>query len=518
MAGCCGHENHIGRRGFIKISALAGAAAATTIPAGCGGANTAGGVSSAGGAADSVPPAEDGSAFNAFKPSPDGNKRKLLFLTDAPQRYEPLYDKIRAITEYEIAVSPLEINLQTNAGTINPEQLGQADVIVMVMPQMATSAGRVAAAMPEVSSPVIIFPVNFDLIMLEADVAAQFREKGVNALLANSETQLLDLVKIAAAPRILEGKKAVIFGRPLDSSSVPTGGLSEHYIYRRTGLSLQYRPIEELSSLLKNVGDAEAQAEMERWKREAREVAETTDRAILDSSRLYHLLRSMAEKEQLDGISIDCLSFSFNNEPILPYPCLPFTRLRDEGYAVPCEADVCGMLSSMVLQTISKRPSYFCNVSEAKERNATVVLRHCVAPLKMMGSEAPAMPYRLRDYHGTGRGATAEVQFPVGVDVTLGGFSKDLREFVLWPGRIISRVRDTDTPSFANATTEALTKWRKYCTNHLEIKIKDMDSFIQKIAGCHHIMVTGNYRKQIYDAMTRMNVRVMGPSDFAPPA
>ena len=121
------------------------------------------------------------------------------------------------------------------------------------------------------------------------------------------------------------------------------------------------------------------------------------------------------------------------------------------------------------------------------------------------------MTYRLRDYHGMG-GVTAEIQFPIGVDITMGGFTKDLREFVLWPGRTISRVRDTDAPSMMGGSI------RKYCTNHLEVKIKDMDSFIQSIAGCHHVMVTGGYRKSLYDAMTRMNVRIIGPSDFSAPA
>ena len=496
---CCEHEHNIGRRGFIKVSALAGAAA--TIP-----------VFGATAAAQSASGAAAFGAFNAYKASPAGNKRNLLFLTGATQRYEPLFEKIRAITEYEIAVSPVQVNLQTSAETVNPNQLRDADVIVMVMPQVATSSGRVAASLPPVSSPVIVFPVNFDFIMLESDVVSQFRSRGVNALLANSENHLIELIKIAAAPRILEGKKALIFGRPFDSTSVPDSAPSEDYVYRHTGLSLKYRPIEELKERLSGISDNTARAEMERWKKEATEVVETTDRAILDSSRLYMLLRSIAKEEQLDGISIDCLSFSFDNNPMLPYPCLPFTRLRDEGFTVPCEAETNGMLSSMVLQGISKRPSYFCNVSEAKEQNGTVVLRHCVSPLKVMGYDAPEMRYRLRDYHGTGRGATAEIQFPIDMDVTMGGFSKDLREFVLWPGRIISRVRDTDAPSFPGSNM------RKYCTNHLEVRIKDMDSFIQNIAGCHHIMVTGSYRRAVYDAMLRMNVRVIGPSDFSTPA
>jgi L-fucose isomerase-like protein len=487
-----GNGNHVGRRDFIKVTTLAGVAA--TLPAA--------GIA----AQDSVP------VPNAFKPSPAGMKRNVLFLTDSPKKYEPLINQIRAIKEFEFTVSPVEINLQTSPEKVSPDQIKNADVLFMIMPQVATSAGKIAASMSPVNIPIILFPVNLDLIMLEADVASQFRARGINAMLANSEAHAIELIKIAVAPRILEGKRALIFGRPFDSTSIPARNLNADYIYKSTGVRLEYRPIAELKQRLESIDEATAKKEMERWKKEATEVVETTDKAILDSSKLYFLLRSIIEKEGLSGLSIDCLSFSFDSNPILPYPCLPFTRLRDEGFAVPCEAEVCGMLSSMVLQEISRKPSYFCNVSGVDTRKSSAVLRHCVAPLKLMGANAPVLPYRLRDYHGTGRGVTAEIQFPAGLDVTMGGFSKDLKEFVVWPGKTISRVRDTDRPSFENMPSS---KMRRYCSNHLEVKIKDVDSFIQKIAGCHHTMVAGNYKKVVTEAMLRMNVRIIGPSDLS---
>lgn|GEM_PF-383926 len=480
------------RRDFIKVTTLAGMAA--TLP---------------------------GSGFakqddlrGSFRPSPEGTKRTVLFLTDSPQRYEPLVNKIRAIKDFEFTVSPFQVNLQRAPETVPAAQLKAADIVVMVMPQVTTSSGNVGAAMSGLDIPVILYPVNFDLIMLEADVAAQFRAQGINAMLANSEAHARELIRIASRPRMLEGKRALIFGRPFDSTSVPARTLNEDYVYSRTGVKLQYRPIEELKELLASVDEAAAKKEMERWKKEAVEVVEASDRAILESSRLYFVLRSLLEKEGLDGISIDCLSFSFNNNPTLPYPCLPFTRLRDEGFAVPCEAEVTGMLSSMVFQQISGKPSYFCNVSAVDEPKSTAVLRHCVAPTKLMGPDAQALPYRIRDYHGTGRGATPEVQFPAGLDVSMGGFTKDLREFVLWPGKTISRVRDTDRPSFENATGD-MAKMRRYCSNHLEVRMRDVGAFVQKIAGCHHILVAGNYGKAIQEAMLRMNVRLVGPSDFS---
>jgi len=381
---------------------------------------------------------------------------------------------------------------------------------------MGMPSEKIAEAMSDLEVPAILLPSNLDLIMLDADLVANLRARGGNAMLANSEMHAVELVKIAASPRILEGKRAIIFGRSFDSTSISAHNLNGQYIYKRTGVRIEYRPIDELKPLLEGVDEASARKEMERWKREAAQVVETSDKAILDSSRLYVLLRSIIDREGLAGISIDCLSFSFGANPVLPYPCLSFTRLRDEGVAVPCEADVCGMLSSMLLQEISQKPSYFCNVSSVDMQKSTTVLRHCVAPLKLMGRDAPPLPYNLRDYHGMGRGVTPEVEFPAGVEVTIGGFSKDLKDIALWPGRIQVGVKDTDRPSFANAQGD-LRKMRRYCSNRAEVKIKDADRFIQNITGVHHVMVAGSYTDAIRKAMLRMNINIISPSDSAAP-
>ena len=58
---------------------------------------------------------------------------------------------------------------------------------------------------------------------------------------------------------------------------------------------------------------------------------------------------------------------------------------------------------------------------------------------------------------------------------------------------------------------------RRYCSNDLEVKIKDVNRFIQSIAGCHHVMVAGSYTNAIRDAMLRMNVDIVGPADLGAP-
>jgi L-fucose isomerase-like protein len=391
-----------------------------------------------------------------------------------------------------------------------------ADILIIRMPAIGQSSRHVAEGMGTLDIPVILLPANLDLIMLETDLAAAFQMKGTNALVANSEEHVVELIKILAAPRILEGKRALIFGKPFGSTSVPAPNFSEDFIYRRTGVRMEFRPIEELKPLMQSADGAAARKEMERWKREATKIVEPTDEAILASSMLYVGLRSLVEQQRLSAISIDCLSYSFGPDTSIPTPCLAFTRLRDEGVSAPCEADVCMMLSSMLLQEISRRPSYVCNVSSVNSQASTTVLRHCVAPTKLFGANAAQQPYNLRDYHGMGRGVVAEMEFPAGLDVTMGGFGKDLNNFVLWPGRIQPGINDTATPSFKNAPP-AMQKMRKFCSNRAEVKINNVNRFLQSIAGIHHIMVAGTYTKEISDAMLRMNVNVISPSDWTVP-
>jgi L-fucose isomerase-like protein len=439
-----------------------------------------------------------------------GGKKKLLFLNDSPQEYGKLIESIQSIPEVDL-LPVKRANFRTPQEIVKSIQSQDPDIILMSLPRIGMSSGPAAEALDALDIPVVLLPQNFDLIMVEADLAAALRIKGVNAMLANSQARATELVKVVATPGVLEGKRAVIYGRPFDSTSAPAHNLNADYIYNRTGVKIEYQPIDELKARLESIDKASAQKELQRWKKGAFEVVEATDEAILDTCRLYILLRSLIEKEGLAGVSIDCLSFSFNSDRPLPLPCLAFTRLRDEGVAAPCEADVVGMLSSMMLQEVSQKPSYFCNVSGIDSQKSHVVLRHCVAPLQLLGRDKPALKYRIRDYHGLG-GATPEVQFPVGLEITMGGFTKDLKHFVVWPGTIQPQVMDTDRPSFENATG-SMAKMRRFCSNRAEVKVKEVDCFMQNIAEIHHTMVAGIYTNALRDEMLRVNAGLIGPLD-----
>jgi hypothetical protein len=458
----------------------------------------------------------DSAAQIGLKPSPTGKNRNLVLLSNTPESAGKFLDSIKSIKEYDVTIIPMKTDFQKPQEIVAFLQGKNADILLMRLPSIGMTSRHIAEGMGTLDIPVILLPANPDLILLETDLAAAFQLKGTNALVAHSENRAIELIKILSAPRILEGKKALIFGKPYNSTTVPAPNLNDEFVYKRTGVRVEHRPMQELIDRMKKVDEAAARREMERWKREASKIVEPSDEEIIKSSKLYVLLRNIVDEEKLSSISIDCLSYSFGNDTRLPTPCLAFTRLMDEGVSAPCEADICMMLSSMVMQAIGRKPSYVSNVSSADTETSSTVLRHCVAPLKMFGPDSKQQPYVLRDYHGYGRGVTAEMEFPVGLDITMGGFSKDLKSFVLWPGRVRPGKNDKNTPSFEKAPA-GMDKMRKFCAIRAEVGIHDVNGFLRNIAGIHNILIAGNHSQQILDAMLRMNVNIIAPPNLTAP-
>ncbi len=476
-----------GRRDFIKTITLAGVAA--TLPGGA---------------------LADQSPSGTVRPRPTGGRKNLLCLSSNPTGHEKFIESLGSIPGTDLRVSSIKINYQNPEKIVRTVHEHDMDILLLILPPMTFSFGKLCDAMGDLDIPVIVLTVNPELIPIDANLASSLRGNGANVTFAISQDQAMDRIRIAASPWILEGRKAVLYGRPFDSTTVTSHNFNEDLVYRHTGVRIEFRPLEELAKLYKEVGTGDALKEMERWKREATEVIGVPDKTIIDACRLYVLLRSIVEKEGLSAVSIDCLGFTMSPNPILPYPCLAFARLRDEGITAACEADVCSMLSSMFLEEISRKPSFMCNLMSVNPPDSKITVSHCVAPLRLKGLDTAQMKYKLHTYHGSGRGAVPEVEFPPNGQVLTGGFSKDLKSFTLWQGRIESQVMDTENATSKNSPMNNV------CANTLDVKIRDVDRFLQNIPGLHQIMVLGNYTRAIEDALTGMNVTLVGPTDFEP--
>jgi hypothetical protein len=486
--------DHLGRRNFIKTTTLAGVATAA-IP---------------------VKALLGQDAVKSPQTKTGRIQKQVLCVGESPQNHQQLIELIKSIPGTDLLVSTLSVDYQRPQEIVQSINKRGSDILLMFLSGFTVNFGNLYDSMGDVTIPIIMFAANSEFIMVDANLAAALRGNGANVTFAISEAQVIELIKNMASPRILEGKRALVFGKPFDSVSVPAHNLTADEVYKRTGVIIQYRSLEELSDRFKSIDESSARSEMERWKKEAAEVVRVHDASILDVCRLYVLLRSLVEKEKLSAISMDCLNFTLGIGPAspnvsLPVPCLAFARLRDEGITAACEADVCGLISSMFLETISRKPSFMANVVMVDLQNSRFVFSHCVSPLKMNGLNAAPLKYRLHDYHNMGRGVVPEVEFPEGMEVLTGAFGKNLKTFTLWPGRILSQVKETER------TTPNRSFGLNTCANTIDIKIKDAGRFLQNITSIHHIMITGKDTKIIENALLGMHVSLVTPSDLTAP-
>ena len=368
----------------------------------------------------------------------------------------------------------------------------------------AVTSGRARAAvsldakrfnshiLPDSRIPVVVVPLNPDQPWRAFEITAALRVKGVNASIALSWDEAAARIKAVLSPPVLSGKRVMIFGEPFDSATIASPQLSRGYVLERTGVEFMFRPLEELRERLGEIDDSRVKEEAERWITGAEGTIGTQTAEIENSSRLFLLLKKIVKSENLSGVSLDCVRYSFADNPFLPHPCLAFSRLRDEGIAAPCEADACAMLTELFMEGIAQKPAFLGNVSRMDMKLSTVDLLHCVVPLSMEGYGTESAAYRLSDYHGIGRGVSIGADFHVGREVTLGAFSKDLRGFVVWPGKIV----ETGTG---------------FCRSMARIRIQDPVRFLHSVAGCHYLMVYGNFVNEITETLTRMNVSTTGP-------
>ncbi len=444
-------------------------------------------------------------------PQPDGAKKNVLCLTENPKAYEGFIERLNSLPGASLHAYSVQVSYQRPDEIIRTIHEKEADILLMILSRFTFSFGSLYDSMADSDIPVIVLSTNSQLIHIDINLVASLRGNGANVTFAQSQEQALRLVKLLASPGILQDQRAVIYGKPFDSTSVPAHKLTEDRVYQRTGVRMQYQPIDELASLMKTVDEGIARKEMERWRKEAAAVIRVPDHDFLEVCKLYCLLRSIIEKEGLGAVSIDCLAFTMSPNPVLPHPCLAFARLRDEGITAACEADVCGMLSSLFLEKVTRKPSFMCNLMSADVHNSVIVLSHCVAPLRLNGPNAAPMKYKLHDYHNLKRGVVPEVEFPLHKEVITGGFSKDLKSFSLWPGRIQTQALETDQAS------SGIGFMRNVCANTIDVKVTDAERYLQNVPGIHQVMILGGYIPAIRDALYAMTMNLVGPADFTPP-
>ena len=238
-----------------------------------------------------------------------------------------------------------------------------------------------------------------------------------------------DFIRALRVKKFLRQSKFLYIGE-IPSFSAPYGPWDFYAIERRFGVRVRHIETNEFYRYYDRIADDAVKEELEKWSGDFERILEPSEEDLMNAVRVYLTLRYLCEREDANGITINCGRFT-EERPVVP--CLAFDRLIDEGIMCACEGDITAMLSSLMLYAVSGQPVLMGNFGyepgrfEAEEGEVTI--EHDIIPLSMASTK-----YTIRDYHGRGFGVTGYADIKSGEPMTLLNMDSSLNKILVVEG------------------------------------------------------------------------------------
>lgn len=189
-------------------------------------------------------------------------------------------------------------------------------------------------------------------------------------------------------------------------------------VKKKFGTEIRQVGLADVEKAYQAVSDRDAQAEAERWIRQAKAVVEPTPQDIFKSCKLALAFERMLDEAEATVLTVDCYGTMWDKTIKLPaYPCLGFSRLNSLGLGGICESDLRSAMTHILFQGLAGKPGFISDPTMDESTN-TIILAHCMGTRKMLGPEGPDSPYKLRTVLERQEGVVPQVFMPVGQKVT----------------------------------------------------------------------------------------------------
>jgi L-fucose isomerase-like protein len=190
--------------------------------------------------------------------------------------------------------------------------------------------------------------------------------------------------KAAAIVNDLRHAKILVVGEH------PTGFDACNYrpdeLAERFGVKTVTTPVGAFLDGVKALPDAVADAPYARRARDFANLGEMDPVATRKTLKAYAALKSRADREGFDGVAVRCWPEFFTEYGCAA--CGAIALLNEDGRPGGCEADVFGVISSLVLQSASGQGVFNTDLVDVDPVSDTVVFWHCgQAPIEMADPE-----------------------------------------------------------------------------------------------------------------------------------
>jgi len=338
---------------------------------------------------------------------------------------------------------------------------------------------------------------------LGLEVVAALRSLGKKAYYAPSIEQMNKYLRIQRIKKALSKSKLLIFGRVNNricriTESVMTNIYDPVLIKEKTGIEVEYYPIEQLREDLKEISDAEAEKVADNWFKGATSVKTLFRKNELDKKYQINLGKlDIAIRKAIETRKATAVAGCEAGMALWPDeapPCLTFTWLKDEGIPAACEADINAALPMIMLMFVAEAPADMGNIlintgaehmmdfEVPNPDDNTIAITHSVVPRKMKGFDTKPCEYEIIGTHcSTCYGANHVSNIDIGEMVTMSRMSPNADKMLLVKGRITNSVM---TPAQGNRQVVYI-DIGKSAANFLEEYASDFGNHLTYVFGDH---------------------------------
>jgi L-fucose isomerase-like protein len=198
--------------------------------------------------------------------------------------------------------------------------------------------------------------------------------------------ELQQLAQAAAIVKRFKQAKVMVIGEhPLgfDACNYNQQQLTQHF-----GVEVTRQPVLEFIEEVKALPDSVADAPYARRAKDFPNLAEMDQTATRKTLKVYSVLREKAQREGYTGIAVRCWPDFFTDYGCAA--CGALALMNEDKVPCGCEADMFGVLSSLMAQWASGNAAFNTDLVDIDPQDNSVVFWHCgQAPIEMADRDGP---------------------------------------------------------------------------------------------------------------------------------
>ena len=201
-----------------------------------------------------------------------------------------------------------------------------------------------------------------------------------------AKEQLNMLARAGAVVNDLKGSKLKLVGHHPDGFDACN--YNEAQLMEKFGVEVDQTPILDFIGEVKELPDAVADAPYDRRAKDFPNLGELDQEATRKTMKVYSKLRQEADEKGYKGVAVRCWPDFF-----VEYGCAAcgaLALLNEDRTPGGCEADMMGVITSVMLQNASGGSVFNTDLVDVNVEDDTVVFWHCgQAPIDMADTDQP---------------------------------------------------------------------------------------------------------------------------------